>query len=132
MNARLADELELLRRVYPDIEFRDVDHGWFMIPVYSPPPPWRPEPVRVAFQLRAGYPGSSPYSFFVSPPLRTADEGAKPKQNYQEPAPTPFDGDWSRFSWDADGSWSPGPTAAAGTNLLDFVRSFDERLREGP
>jgi hypothetical protein len=133
MTERIGKELALLRTVFPDIEFLEVEGGWFRIPRYTVQfGGWAQEVVAVAFQVPGAYPGNAPYAFWVSPPLRLAGSNAPPVNNYQEPSPTPFPGTWAKFSWSHDNSWRPGPEPADGSNLLNFALSFRDRFRQGP
>jgi hypothetical protein len=133
MTERLAKELALLRKIFPDIEFREKDSGWFCIPrfqvLYGG---WKQTEVAVCFQVPTGYPGDAPYAFWVSPPLRQASNDAPPVNNYQEPSPTPFPCIWGKFSWSHEAGWKPTNDPATGSNFLEFVLTFRERFREGP
>jgi len=132
MTERLAKEMAILSTVFGDAEFHDKDSGWVRIPRYSVQyGGWKQAEVSVCFQVPAGYPGDAPYAFWVSPLLRLEGTDAAPRNNYQEPSPTPFKGTWGRFSWSHDSSWNPGIDPAAGSNILDFVLTFRERFREG-
>src|SRR4051794_12121265 len=133
MNDRLAKELALLKTVLPDVEFREVDSGWYFIPRYTVQHGgWKQTEIAVCFQVPGGYPGDAPYAFWVSPPLRQASNDAAPTNNYQEPSPTPFPGTWAKFSWSHEAGWKPGAEPASGANFLNFVLTFRDRFREGP
>lgn len=43
---------------------------------------------------------------------------------------TPWGDGWGQFSWSAV-AWVPKEDIRTGANMLDFVRSFEERLGEG-
>lgn len=132
MTDRLAKEMAILRTVFPDAEFLERDRGWVRIPRYTVRyGGWGQAEVQVCFQVPAGYPGDPPYAFWVTPLLRLAGTGAAPTNNYQEPSPTPYPGNWGRFSWSHDSSWNPGSDPATGSNFLSFVLSFRDRFREG-
>jgi hypothetical protein len=132
MTERLAKELTLLRKVFPDIEFWETDSGWFRIPRFQVlNSGWKQTEVAVCFQVPAGYPGDTPYAFWVSPPLRQASNDAPPVNNYQEPSPTPFPGTWGKFSWAHEAGWKPTSDPATGSNFLEFVLTFRDRFREG-
>lgn len=133
MTERLAQEMEVLRSVFPDAEHHEVDAGWIRVPRYTVQHGgWRQDAVAVCFQVPAGYPGNPPYAFWVSPPLRLASGDSPPVNNYQEPSPTPFPGEWGRFSWSHLNSWRPGAEPIGGSNFLDFALSFRDRFKEGP
>lgn len=130
MNERIQQELALLRSVFPDLEWRE-DVLWVRIPVYAVPPgPWKQESVEIAFRLPAGLPGEAPYAFLVRPGLQPATNTEIDRYTY--PAPTPsFGDDWGQFSW-APEAWTPHAELTRGSNMLNFARSFADRLREGP
>ncbi|GIW88276.1 MAG: hypothetical protein KatS3mg108_2600 [Isosphaeraceae bacterium] len=133
MTERIAREMELLRSVFPDAEYHEVEGGWIRIPRYTVQHGgWAPGVVEVCFQVPAGYPGNAPYAFWVSPPLRLAADNRAPVNNYQEPSPTPLPGTWAKFSWSHLDSWQPGPEPESGSNFLNFVLSFRDRFGEGP
>jgi Prokaryotic E2 family E len=132
MTKRLAQEMAILKAVFPDAEFVDKDSGWIKIPRYTfQHGAWKQTEVSVCFQVPAGYPGDAPYAFWVTPLLRIAGIDAAPTNNYQEPSPTPFQGTWGRFSWSHESSWKPGAEPAAGSNFLNFALSFRDRFSEG-
>jgi hypothetical protein len=132
MTNRLAQEMAILKAVFPDAEFVDKDSGWIKIPRYTVQHgAWKQTEVSVCFQVPAGYPGDAPYAFWVTPLLRIAEIDAAPTNNYQEPSPTPFQGTWGRFSWSHESSWKPGAEPAAGSNFLNFALSFRDRFSEG-
>jgi hypothetical protein len=72
--------------------------------------------------------GQAPYAFRVRPQLARAD-GGQPG-NYTYPVATPWGADWGQFSW-SPLEWVPRADIRAGANMLNFARSFADRLREG-
>ncbi len=131
MTPRLEAELELLRKYYPTLEF--VEQGlWVRIKEYTVPSGanWSRSKTDVAFQVPAGYPGTNPYGFYV--PSGITCDGRTPT-NYQDPAANrpPFPGTWGVFSWSPADGWKPTSDIVAGPNLLNFVRTFADRFREG-
>lgn len=119
----------MLRGCWPQLEYLDAGH-WVRIPRYAVPPGiWTVQEVEVAFQIPEHLPGQAPYGFYVRPGLVLAADGSQP-DNYTYPAVTPFGGDWGKFSW-SPVDWRPAAEPAAGSNMVDFVRSFAERLRQG-
>lgn len=126
---RIAEEVELLRRVFPATEFRD---QWVRILGIPLPSGWNRPATDVAFQIADAFPGAPPSGLFVPSGLRF--NGSMP-QNYTEPAGSspPFGGSWGAFSWtilDA-ADWRPSVHAERGVNLLQWVRGFDQRFAEG-
>lgn len=133
MRPRLEQELALLRKYYPDIEHREQGgEDWFRIPRFAFPAGWQigekpAEKEPVVFKIVASYPAGEPYGFAA--PTGINFKGIAPKDTGSAISP-PFDGSWQHFSWAPDG-WTPSADAAAGSNLLAWVRSFTQRLKEG-
>lgn len=129
MNARIEQELELLRQYYPDLEYRR-EGQWVLLPRFPVPQNvgWQLSEVAVAFQFPAGHPGPAPYGFHVRPPLMLAN-GAQ-VQNAGASAEPPLQGPWMKFSWSAP-DWRATQDVRRGSNMLNFVLTFTERLRQG-
>ncbi len=128
MNERIEQELAILRRRYPALEYRD-EAQWVLIPHYTMPAEmWNYDEVAVAFQIPLAYPTNKPYGFYVRPRV-TLKDGRTPN-NTTASAEPPFDGEWLKFSWDLP-EWRPTADVQSGTNLLNFVLTFQERLKEG-
>lgn len=125
---RLNDELALLRSVYPDLEHRlEAGVNWERVPSYPVPHGWSSRVVEVAFQI-PNQPGQAPYAFWTRPALLLAS-GAAPS-NYAANVATPWGSGFSQFSWAPTNPWLPAEDIRAGANMLNFVRSFADRLRE--
>ena len=125
---RITQELELLRDVFPDLEYVEAGH-WVRIPQYPiDDEVWGRASVEVCCQIPEQIPGQAPYGFSVRPGL--ALRNAQPIDDYTYPAPTPFGDDWGRFSWQLL-VWQPKDDLVAGTNMVNFARSIGDRLREG-
>jgi hypothetical protein len=129
MEERIKKELDLLRKRYPDLEYREDGH-WIRIPAYSLPAGWNRSSTDVAFQIPVGYPGTPPYGIYV--PAGLMFKGNKPN-NYQEPAQNqpPFEGSWGIFSWRPRDQWRATANLVTGSNLLNWVMGFADRFREG-
>jgi len=130
MEARIGQELALLRQRFPTLEYRD-DGRWVRIPEHPLSAGWNRATTDVAFQIPVAYPGTPPYGIYV--PAGLTFKEARP-DNYTEPAsnPPPFDGTWGIFSWTTqDGQWHAGAEPLKGSNLLNWVVGFSERFREG-
>ena len=132
MQERIDKELALLRRSYPDLEYR-AEGRWIRVPAYPLPPGWSSQTTDVAFDIPPEFPGGPPYGIYV--PAGLTVNGQRP-DNYAEPASKqpPFEGTWGVLSWTTlDGQWrataEPDPTR--GYSLLSWVKGFAERLREG-
>jgi hypothetical protein len=126
MSQRFDEEVALVRSAYPDLEVKP--DGWARIPAYPCPEEiWGLTAVEVAFSFPAGLPGQPPYAFLVRPGL-TRPGGV---DNYSYPVTVPGFGEgWGQFSWSPE-DWRPGPDVKRHSNMLDFVRSFAERLAQG-
>ena len=126
--ARIQEELELLRKFYPKLEF--VESGlWIRILDYPIPQDrqWNKTATDVAFQIPAGYPGTPPYGIYV--PQGLTCNGSSPPNANQQP---PFGGQWGILSWTpVDGQWRPSTNISSSSNLLNWVRSFVDRFKEG-
>jgi hypothetical protein len=126
---RVHEELELLRRWRPDLDY-EPSARWVLLRAYRLPEGiWNAAAADVAFQLPAHLPGEAPYGFYVRPGLTLAT-GASPC-NYTYPSVEPpfGDGPWGKFSW-APVAWRPAADARGGDNMVDFAASIGDRLRE--
>lgn len=126
MNERIHAELELVRSRFPELEFREQDH-WARIPRYPLPDGWGRADAELALQVPQDIFVQQPYGFWLRPPLVTP--GGAPPSDSSGPVATGFGEGWQQFSW-APEVWQPGAEPRAGTNLLDWVRSFKQRLSE--
>lgn len=125
---RIESELALLQRGFPDLEYVPAGH-WARIPTYPLPEAiWARDSVEACFQIPENVPAQAPYGFYVRPGLALVNGAGI--QNYAYPAPTAFGGDWGKFSWQLL-VWTPNAELVAGTNMLNFARSFVDRFREG-
>jgi len=128
MTDRILQEISLLMAAYAEMEWRPLDL-WARIPRYPVPATiWTVSAAEIAFQLPAQLPGQAPYGFWVRPGL--ALRAPCPINNYSHPVTTQFGPGWGQFSWACE-TWQPVRTPREGTNMLDFVRSFSDRLRQG-
>lgn len=129
MTPRIEQELDLLRKYYPDLE---VNGMWVRIPDFPIPQncSWNRKTTDICFEIPPGYPGTHPYGIYV--PVGILCDGAKPN-DYTEPAKKrpPFPGDWGILSWAPEAPWRPTANIRKGPNLVDFVRTFSDRFREG-
>lgn len=132
MTTRMEKEFELLRSYFRSAEWHEKEPtGWIKIPDFPIPIGiWNRERATICLEVPQGYPGAAPYGFYVEGGLRLSGNNAVP-QSYTEPAETVFEGLWGKFSWATDNSWQPAEDLVAGSNLLNFVQSFKDRLSEG-
>ena len=127
-HSRVDEELELLRRNFPELEYL-ANGNWVRLPrCVLPDALWDPEVVEVCFQIPEKIPGQAPYGFYVRPGL--AAQSGQTISNYVYPAPTAFGADWGKFSWQLEG-WAPAADLIAGTNMLNFARSIADRFAQG-
>lgn len=129
MEERVSQELGLLEGHYAEVNY-EADGRWVLVSPVDTTPGWSRESIPVAFQIPPGYPGTPPYGFFV--PAGLVFNGQEPRNfKASPPKKPPFDGQWSMFSWAHDNSWRAAADLVAGTNLLNWVRSFRDRFKEG-
>ena len=97
MQERIDKELALLRRSYPDLEYR-AEGRWIRVPAYPLPPGWSFQTTDVAFDIPPEFPGGPPYGIYL--PAGLTVNGQRP-DNYAEPASKqpPFEGTWGVLSW---------------------------------
>lgn len=126
MNDWATQELRLLRHCWPQLEC-DESTGWCRIPDYAVPQGWSKTTVEVAFQIPDNLPGQAPYAFWIRDGIQLA--AGSPPTDYNPQASTPWGGLWGQFSWTPE-SWAPGPQPGRGTTMVDFVRSFADRLQD--
>ena len=130
---RLDEELALLRSAYPDLEYLVVGEAhWVRIPAHAVPTGWTHAgtavtQAEVAFQIPMQA-GQAPYAFYARPPITLAS-GETPG-NYTATASTPWGADFAQFSWTPSEPWIPKADIRAGANMLNFARSFADRLGE--
>lgn len=127
---RTQDEIALLREAFPDLEERlDGELTWIRLPSYAlPAGVYQQNTVDIAFHIPPQA-GQAPYGFWVRPTIALND--GQPLKNYTAPASTPWGADWGQFSWTPLEPWIPKSDIRAGANMLNFARSFADRLREG-
>jgi hypothetical protein len=131
MSERIKEELELLRRSYSNVEYIEAGQ-WVRIRDYPIPAglSWNRQTTDVCFQIPPGYPGAPPYGFYVPSGIKFDNNTP---ESYTEPAQNkpPFEGTWGIFSWSYDSHWLPKAELRAGSNLLNFVRTFKDRFLGG-
>lgn len=128
VNPRIEAELGLLRSNFPDLDYLPDGHwvrlGEWMVPGDV----WGQSVVEVCFQMPERLPGQGPYGFYVRPGVTLTSGQAI--ANYAYPASTGFGDGWGKFSWQLE-QWAPTDDLVAGTNMTNFVRSFQDRFSEG-
>lgn len=131
MDDRISEEIQLLKKYYPDLEY-DVNNNCIKIPNYSIPKDmsWNMESVDICFFIPIGYPGSPPYGFFVSEGLNFNNQPLN-NTNINPSIKPQFAGNWILVSWSHDNNWRPNADIRKGSNLLNFVRTFADRFKDG-
>ncbi len=130
---RIQQELDLLRKYYPDIKHKeDGGEDWFQIPAYPFPEGWRigQTPIShapITFKVVAGHPSAAPYAFAA--PAGINFKGTPPR-NAKDGFITPFGDKYVLFSW-APAQWCASGDINKGQNLVHWTRSFAQRLKEG-
>ena len=129
MTPRLEEELALLRLHYRRVEHVEANGlHWFLPSTVRMPDTCSPNAVDTVFSVTQGYPGAEPYGFFI--PRALTINGSAPNE-HGSPHPPPFPGEWRFLSW-APVKWRATADVQSGSNLWGWVRSFAQRLREGP
>lgn len=131
MDERLEQELNLLRKYYPDLEIDD-SQKWIKIPSYKLPVGigWNKVTIDLCIEVKPGFPGVAPYGIFVPSGIRFNSLEPKDWQPSANNRPS-FTGDWAMLSWTPVEEWKPGSDVAKGSNLLNFVLSFKDRFLAG-
>lgn len=133
---RVDDELPLLRRRFPDLEYV-ADGQWVRIVAYPLPVKlWRSTLAEIAFQIPPDA-ATAPYAFYaravagsdvVRPQLAVVSD--EPLKNVTGPASTPWGDDFFVFSWVLE-EWLPAEPITAGSTMVEFARSIRGRFEEG-
>lgn len=131
MHQRVREEIELLKRRFPDLQHGDQLDWVLILELVLLAGRFNKERTKLLFRIPVGYPQTGPDNFFVDVDLRLKDGSNPPafnanKESSSGPAPVP--GDWGWFSWHPQ-SWRPAATIEGGDNLLGFVRAINLCLR---
>jgi hypothetical protein len=123
-------ELELLRRVWPDLKYEPDGH-WILFENFALPDGWDRKKVDIALQIPATLPGQEPYAFWTKGDLCLETGGVRGNYSFPSSDNIPFTSDnlWGKFSWGLNG-WAPGSAPGEGTGMVHFVYSINARLRE--
>jgi hypothetical protein len=124
MNDLISEQLEELRRRYPDATVDEAPDGSMLVtvPNFPLPPGWSRPRVRVRFAAPVGYPVARPDSFWTDPDLRLQSGASPANTNPQAP--------WSageQFLWF---SWHPAYWDPQKDSLATFLGVIDARFRE--
>ena len=125
---RLEHEHLLIAEFFPTV---CRSGSWFLIPddARATRLGWTPDPFPVAFHAQPRHPGQAPYGIFVPSSVRV---GGRAPENFASTSASgpPFDGEWGVLSWICD-PWIPKGQIRQGSNLLNFLLTFEQRFREG-
>ncbi len=133
MTPRIEQELELIRKHFPNCEVKQSDGLiWVKIPGYKIPTGlgWNKTSTDVAFHFPIGYPGVPPYGLYVACNLLFNNNNVLGGVSLRPP----FDGEWGLLSWTFDDTeWKSrlNPDIVRGINMLNFIHSFSDRFKEG-
>jgi len=131
MNERVREEIELLKKQFPELQHGD-QLDWGLIPeLVLPPERFNKSSTKVLFRIPVGYPATGPDNFFVDADLRLKGGANPPAFNIGSQSSSgnaPVAGEWGWFSWHPQ-AWRPAATIEGGDNLLGFVRSINVCLR---
>lgn len=130
MNNRIKEELDLLEKHFSKISYVE-DGQWVLIEDYPVPGnlSWNRATTNICFQIPVEYPGKSPYGFYVPTGILCRGEAPGSYKDVADNQP-PFQGQWGFFSWQTE-EWRPAANSIAGSNLLNYVRTFRNRFLEG-
>lgn len=117
-------QLALLRQSFPKMEHLPAEN-WCRLSSFTVPPGWSASTVELCFRITESE-AIAPYGFWVRPALLLA--GGTMPQNCTMGVQTGFGEGWAQFSW-APVDWRP-TASGGGDNILHFVRSFSDRLRD--
>ncbi|MCL6560610.1 MAG: hypothetical protein K6U74_17810 [Firmicutes bacterium] len=131
MYERVAREIDLLRRKYPELQHGD-RLNWILIPGYPlPSGRYNKQETKLLLVIPPGYPNTGPDNFFVDGDLRLQNGEMPPgfRQGADSSSGSaPIPGDWGWFSWHPK-SWRPAATIEDGDNLLTFLRGVNLCLK---
>jgi len=131
MHQRVSEEIELLRKRFPNLQHGD-QLDWVLLPeLVLPAGRFNKEQTKVLFRIPAGYPQTGPDNFFVDGDLRLKDGSIPPAFNIGSNSASgeaPVADDWGWFSWHPK-DWRPAATIEGADNLLGFIRSINLCLR---
>lgn len=128
MEARINDELALLRRHFDAVEYIEASGiHWIRVASVRTAPNWSSDTTMVVFSVTQGYPGTAPYGFYIPAELMYEDH---PPDELSAPNQPPFSGAWHFLSWNIE-NWRATADLTTGSNLWGWVRSFVKRFEEG-
>jgi hypothetical protein len=131
MHERVREEIELLKKQFPELQHGD-QLDWVLIPeLVLPPARFSKTCTKVLFRIPVGYPQTGTDNFFVDADLRLKDGTNPPAFNVglqSSSGLAPIAGNWGWFSWHPQ-IWRPAATIEGGDNLIGFIRCINLCLR---
>lgn len=127
MRDRLDQEIALVRKQYPGVR-HDQNYDWVVVEEVPLPADYNRDTTDVLIVIPSGYPETPPDNFWVPSGLRLENDGQPDAFN---PNHRTHEGEeWDRFSWHEDDGWTPSEDIEDGSNLLTFMSTAEERLKE--
>ena len=126
MNARIREELELVRLRFGDLE-HSLASGTVVVKHVRLPGGWDREETDLLFLIPSGYPVTPPDNFYADNALRLSsgrEPGSCSKDQSQQGRL------WLMFSWHLDDEWRPHADPTRGDNLVTFLLKCLDRLKE--
>lgn len=126
-DARMAQELHLLRHRYPEIQFHP-DQRVLLVPAHQLCPGWNSDHTAILLLVPPGYATIPPDNFLTDSTLLLAN-GAPPQHARSL---QPFLGKhWRLFSFHLEPhTWRPTADVSQGHNLLTYFLGIEEHLQE--
>lgn len=132
MDERIDAEFELIRKYYPTLVVSNCKR-WGLIDKFVLPSgiPWNKEHIPICCNIPNGYPGTAPYGIYIPADLQCDNKEPQSFTKIANNKP-PFEGVWGMLSWTPDTEvWKPTADILKGSNLLNFIKTFNDRFKEG-
>lgn len=127
MRDRLDQEIALVQKQYPGVRHGQ-NYDWVVVEDVPLPDDYNRDTTDVLIVIPSGYPETPPDNFWVPPGLRLENGGQPDAFN---PNHRTHEGEeWDRFSWHEDDGWAPSEDVEEGSNLMTFMSTVEERLKE--
>ena len=126
MTERIAQELELVRRTFGELE-HSPGGNWVIIKHLKLPPGWNMSETELLFLIPSGFPLVPPDNFYVHNGLCLAS-GSEPGSSTKDQ--TQAGRAWRMFSWHLDDEWKSHADISLGDNLVTFLLKCLDRLKE--
>ena len=127
---RIDNEIALVLTRFKKAEASE-NKRWIKIPEYELPANmgWNETCMDICCEFKSGYPGVAPYGIYV--PSYLLYNGQPPGSWKAVVANRPpFDGEWGMLSWSPP-TWNPQNDLVKGSNMLNFIQTFQNRFLSG-